>query len=217
MNKNNTVAAELIMKELDAKEEIVVPIADGKEVCMLVKYAIPVADAMELIGNIVDTCVDSTELEYTPEGYGTIIRREVLMKYANIQMPESIEDVYKLVWETDLYDRVCEHINMQQLNDLIDAANMKISYERNMLISTAAKKAAEVMDEMNRMLEGINAAFAGLDTTEMGTLMKKLSEMESINTAGVVKAIVEEKKPKRKTVRKKTKVEEPKADDAVDG
>lgn len=209
-----TVTAEMIMGVMKEEELLVVPVGDDQDVCMLVTKTISIEDALELVGNIVSACVDTDEVEYTPEGYGTIVRREVLTKYANIEMPDDIDAVYKLVWQSGLYERVYELINKEQLNDLLESANMRIGFERSMMVSTAAKKTAEMLDKLNQIMDSFGSVFNDMNNESMNRLMQNLSKMENIDAAGIVKAISEQHKTKRKTVKKKAPQ---KADDAVDG
>ena len=86
-----------------------------------VRSWLPLPEMFGLIQNTVTVVFDPEEQRYAPELLDFAIRAGVISYYAAVDLPETLEEQYELVYTTDLYETVCKHISQSQLAAIQDA------------------------------------------------------------------------------------------------
>lgn len=76
---------------------------------------LPFRDVSQFINAVMDLCFDTEHEIAVPEAADFAIRLNVLMRYAGIMMTNDIEEQYRIVYESGLYEAVIEVINTAQL------------------------------------------------------------------------------------------------------
>lgn len=155
-----------------------------------IKRILPLDEAAEFVQDIVSYCVDADSGEYSPEGYDLAIRTGVLTRYANFTMPSSFDKQYALVYGTDAFDTVMKYINVGQFQDIVRAADRKISFTLGMLTSTAASEMMKVVKKLNEVADSSNAAFSKLDDDKFNDFVTGLAALGSTGENALAKAIV---------------------------
>lgn len=116
-----------------------------------IKRCIGLKDMVAFVENIVQNCYDEDSGVYSPELLDTIIRREVMTRYANFSLPTSSERVYRAVYCTDAYDVILENINTDQLDAIISSALQKINYLKERQINIISNKLDGFVDKMGEL------------------------------------------------------------------
>lgn len=75
-----------------------------------------------LIHSIVDFCVKDDGSSIMPELLDFSIRLNIICAYADIDLPSSTDDIYKLICYSDLYKYVTDNVNSVQVNNIIESA-----------------------------------------------------------------------------------------------
>lgn len=145
-------------------------------VTLNVRKFLPMNEAMGFVKDVVESCVDMNKAEYTPEAYDLALRGFTIARYAGIKFGKSdTSKVFRLVYETDIYEAVADVIDAEQYASLLNAIEERIEYNRGMLISTAAKKAMELLNQLTE--------FAGAAST-------MTEQMKSLDLEGVLDSVI---------------------------
>lgn len=111
---------------------------------IIIEKSISLRKACEFVNEVVNSCFNEDDGEYMPEIKDFSIRACTVEKYTNIALPKNVEELYDLLYATDIYGFVCERINRKQLAALIDAANEKIDYRVESGVAMVRKAVADV-------------------------------------------------------------------------
>ncbi len=87
---------------------------NGKTVS--VKRLLTFREVSQFINAVMDLCFDSEHEIAVPEAADFAIRLNVLLRYAGIMMDTEIEEQYRIVYESGLYEAVAEAVNAAQLD-----------------------------------------------------------------------------------------------------
>ena len=173
------------------KENIItVPMRGNEEVTITIRRTLPLKDMMQFVQNVVSSCIDKEKSEYVPEIKNFAIRSEVLTNYANFNMPSNVEKQYELVYCTDVYNQVIEHIDTRQLAEIEDAIDSHIDHEIKMIQSVVATKTNELLLRVEEMIEQFSNIFGGINSDDFNGVVKKLSEMDGITEESIAKAVL---------------------------
>lgn len=87
---------------------------------IIVKQILPMNDFMTLVKHIIDDC--SNEDEGVAVGLVDFaFKVNVVASYAFIELPKDINDAYYIIYVSDLFDTICNAINRNQLNAIVNA------------------------------------------------------------------------------------------------
>lgn len=177
---------ESVLKE----NTIVVPMRGNEEVNITVRHILPLKEMMQFVENVVSSCVDTENASYTPEIKEFAIRSEIMTTYANFNLPSNVEKQYELLYCTDVFCQVMEHINQKQLYEIEEAINARIDHEVKMIETVLAAKTNEMMLRIENMVEQFESAFGGVNSKEFNEVVKKLSEMDNMTEESIAKAVL---------------------------
>lgn len=96
-----------------------------------VKSIIPFSEMIGMVEYIVNSCLSKDGL-FMPEFLDFSLRVCVLNYYSLVELPESIEDKFYIVYQSDIYDTVIKHINKGQIESIKNSVNMCVDkFARN--------------------------------------------------------------------------------------
>jgi hypothetical protein len=85
---------------------------------MYVKTFLPLDEYKNLIDSIIQACTaENGECIYELVDFATKVN--IIAAYALIELPEDIDELYYIVYETDLYDTVCKNANKDQVASVL--------------------------------------------------------------------------------------------------
>lgn len=96
---------------------VVIPWMDKR---ITVINTIPMRDVTDFIESVFDFGIDRNTNTAYPEFIDLGIRANVVMRYSNVELPADLEEQYKILYCTNLYDVICKRINQQQLAAIKD-------------------------------------------------------------------------------------------------
>lgn len=158
-----------------------------------VRRVLPLYDVMQLVADVVSTCVDTETGEYIPEVQAFAVRSAVLTMYANFTLPKDPQKQYDLIYNTTAFQQVLDVIDRVQYDEILYSINERIKHEVAMLESTMARQVAELTDNMNRFIKNSEELFGTVGGDDMSALMKNLSKIGKVNEKELVKAIIDAK------------------------
>lgn len=154
-----------------------------KDVVIQVRTTLPLEDAMGFVRDIVATCIDDENAEYSPELFDFAVRLYTLMYYANIDLSKDAKKAYQILYNTGIFDQVSESVQAEQLVDLIEAAEKKIEHWKNILSSSIAGKVSDLMKKMDEVMSGSEQMIEAIDGEEFKAAVARLADSGILNSA----------------------------------
>lgn len=87
---------------------------------------LPLDDVPKFVRAVIDGCYSKTTQSFVPELKDFIFRMNVVSRYACVDLPTDLDELYTILYNTDLYDKLIEVINAGQLKALDEAVNTYI-------------------------------------------------------------------------------------------
>lgn len=134
-------------------------------ISITVKSFLNVSELTKLSYSATDICFTSDET-YLPEVYDFAIAITTINVYTDLVVPESVEDQYKLITQTDLLDKIIECIDIKQYEKIIKAIEEKIDYRIETNINLMRKQAKEIFESANSLYTQIKDVFADINPEE---------------------------------------------------
>lgn len=152
---DNKLTMKMLIEKLPAAERVEVQLGGALEGMTLnVRKTLPLNDSMRFVTDVVTSCADVDKGEYTYSGYDFAMRANTIAYYAELKIGKSdMSKLYRLMYETDIYDRVRAVINEDQYDALINAVWGELEYAREMLTSTAGTKTMELLAQVGEFAQ----------------------------------------------------------------
>lgn len=158
-------------------------------ITLRVKKVLTLMETMEFVRNVADSCFARDTGEYLPEIFEFAEACSILEFYGNIELPDDIEKKYQIVYCTDILDAVVAHVDINQLENIIDAANKKVKHRAKSNIEALTKQMNEAISQFASLEESISKVFAGIDNDSISSLVNAISN-GGFNEERVVDAIM---------------------------
>ena len=78
-------------------------------------------EEIRTIHEIISLCVDDNDGSVAIELLEFYIRFKIICSYAKVSFPENLDDIYKLVYHSDLYKYIIDNVNNTQVNNIINS------------------------------------------------------------------------------------------------
>lgn len=168
------------------------------EADIVVKKVLSIRDMLTFVSNVSDSCF-SDEYGFMPEMLDFAIRSNALEIYANFNLPDNIERRYDLLYRTDAFDVVMEHVDHRQFDTLVDAIDRKIDYLCDMNISSINREVEKLVASMEELHNNAEKIFGGVDADDMKKIVSALAS-GGVDEKKLVDALVERKYPQSEAV-----------------
>ncbi len=114
------ITAEAVINAVDADPKLAVVM--WNVLLIAIRSCVSLRELQQMTDLILMRCWDGTRYLY--ELFGYALRRSVIEAYTNVSLPDDPERCYSLICQTDLYQVICEYINLDQLGDLDKAVQL---------------------------------------------------------------------------------------------
>lgn len=91
-------------------------------VSLSVRTMLTFEETSEFVNSVVSACYDEGRDAFVPEAFDFAFRANVIMRYSCSEMPDGIEEKYAIVYGTDLYETLMQHICRDQVAAVREAA-----------------------------------------------------------------------------------------------
>jgi len=91
------------------------------------RRSLPFTEMLTFVNDVVQSCFQRDGV-YTPEVLDFAIKSNIISRYTNVSLPDNLEHRYAMLYNSDLVDFVSQHINMQQVQEMVTSINRKLSY-----------------------------------------------------------------------------------------
>lgn len=192
MKKITINAFENVMNEMYAPEDVF----EWRGIEVTVHKTLSLSDMLSFVDNVAKSCFSKDTGEYEPAAKDFAIRSMVLERYANFTMPASISLQYDLMYKTDAFFAVIEHIDRTQFEVILDAIEDKIEYIKSTNIAAFKKQVADFtsslekfesqMDEINSVVgeEGLGKMITALGNAKLDEDNLVRAYLENKNALG---------------------------------
>lgn len=160
-----------------------------------IRKSLPLRDVLTFVDTVSKSCFNSETSEYLPEVKVFAIKCCVLEMYANFALPSNVEHKYDLVYNTNAFDTVIEHINMRQLNEIVDAISEKVDNIARANIETINKQMNDIYRAFDGLQNQFTKMFSGISSEDMSGFVQAVSEGK-LDEEKLVKAYMTQSKEK---------------------
>lgn len=161
-----------------------------------VRYTISINEALEFSNSVVNLCYADKDSAYSPEIKDFAIRANLVSRYTNIELPESIEDKYMFLYTTDVFDVIRREVNPRQLRSIIYGIDERIEYMNNTIMSGVYKEFMSIVSDMEKLSGIMNDMFGGIDKDTLGAVASSLADgnFDETKFAGEVFKLIQDSK-----------------------
>lgn len=185
----NNISIEESKKIVDGLESNEVTVNwHGAKLC--IKKTLPVKDMLEVVQNVVRGSFADDDLNYMPELTDFVLLREVMSKYTNVDLPEDTEELYELLYRTDLMDVVLDNINGRQFTKIYNAINAKLKYMSETNIERFAKQMEEAINKVTDLVSAFSSIMDDVSPDDVSNLLAAVSKIGELDEAELVDAVI---------------------------
>lgn len=156
----------LLEKETEREVEI------APDLNIRIKKRLSLAEMLSFVNEVVESCVDIPSGEYLPELREFVIRANVLTRYANFTLPTNVERKYELVFGTSAYETVICYIDTNQLNEIRDVIDRRISYVISAMTSAVSFKTTEMLDKVGELTNKVGDSINEMNPEELDKMFE---------------------------------------------
>lgn len=170
------IASEEVLNAITDDEKDLFAHIEWRGLDITVQRRLSFVGMMTTVDNIVQSCFNISDGMYLPEVCDFVFRCAVIDSYTNISLPDSNEDKYSILYDTDLCAAVSAAIDDEQLRNISDAVEEKIDY----YVTSSAQNLRRQIESAYNTLEGLlgklSDAFDWIDKDTFATLIGALGE-----------------------------------------
>ena len=101
---------------------------------IVVKQLLPMDEFVRTVREIIHSCI-SPNGGFAIELLDFVMRVKIISSYAYVELPKELDDVYYVIYASDLFETVCSNINQAQLeaikNTVVKAVEVGCFYEQS--------------------------------------------------------------------------------------
>jgi hypothetical protein len=125
---------------------------------------------------VVEVCFDKETGAYHPEARDYADRLMTVVFYTNVRLPEENEHRYKLLYKTDLYRVILEHVNPEQYDEMMAAISRKISHELHLNKRFLETKVEAAANDVARVVDAVSELFEGVEPGDIQNIAKAIGD-----------------------------------------
>lgn len=191
-NANKKISISFMDKALEAQEKKNIVVMQWHDTDVTIKQTIGLMDMIAFVDNVTECCF-MEDGSYHPELREFLFRCNVLTRYANFSLPENVEHKFALVYGTDAYDFVAQHIDERQLNMLDAAIYEKLTYLCDMNTAGLEQKMYNAVQAFEDLQEKLASLFEGIGPDDMAKIASAMANGQ-FSEERLVKAYAEQMK-----------------------
>lgn len=139
------------------------------------RRSLPFTEVLAFVDDVVQSCFQRNGA-YVPEVLDFAIKSNIISKYTNVSMPDNLEHRYAILYNSDLVDFVCQHINMQQLQEMVNSINRKLTYMCDTNTVSVQNRLNDLISAFETMQEKTEAMFGDVTPDDMTRLVGAIGD-----------------------------------------
>ena len=93
-------------------------------IAVTLRTLLPLVEVTQFVNSVMDSCYDKEHDVFVPDMMDFAFRVNAVSRYACVELPESIEEQYSILYNTDIFDTIVSYANAAQLQSIKDAINV---------------------------------------------------------------------------------------------
>ena len=166
-----------------------------------VRNHLSMEEMVEFVDFVVSNCTQDNGETYIPELKDFLIRVQVIRKYTNIELPNTIKDQYDFVYGSDLISKLVDGIiNRNEFNNILQGIECQLAYTESVEHREYKKKIDEIYSSLTALTNQVSKIYDEMTPEELTDLMKVMAGMSngSISDEEIAKAIMNYKESQSK-------------------
>ena len=143
---------------------------------LYVKKNISFKETLDFVKYVTELCFAEDTHEYLPEARDLAIKIFLIQHYTNIDLPDSLEERNKFIYETDIVQTVLNFVNPYQFNEIIRAIDLKIDYMADANIEAINNKMDELYKSFEELSNSLETVFGGINEDSMVDLVNAIKD-----------------------------------------
>lgn len=139
------------------------------------RRSIPFTEMLTFVDDVAQSCFQRNGV-YLPEVLDFAIKSNIIKRYTNVSLPDNLEHRYAILYNTDLVDFVCQHINMQQVQEMVTSINRKLSYMCDTNTVSVQNRLNDLISAFETMQEKTEAMFSNVTPDDMTKLVGAIGD-----------------------------------------
>lgn len=158
---------------------------------IIIKRTISIQEMFTAADLISHACFAAEDDSYQPENKDFAIRNYVMELYTNVTLPADTEKRYYMLYKSDLFNVVLEHINKQQFNTMLRAVDEKVDYAVRAQLDGMQRQAGDLIREIRHVSDQISSIFKDISGDDVNKLVETL--VSGIDENKLAEAYIEQK------------------------
>lgn len=181
-------AFERVMADRFTQTEVI----DWNGLKVTIRHYLSLADAIAFVNHVTESAFDK-DGAYVPETFDFAIRLNILCRYANFALPQSVEKKYDFVYGTDAVGTIMQHIDTKQLDVIVHACENKIRYLCDTNTSAVQQELAKVIGALDDLQESAADVMKDVDPKLLSSLTAAIAKGGALDEGALASAVLEKK------------------------
>lgn len=177
MSKSKKLTFNMLYNSADVKPVINTVTVNNIEVP--VKSYIGLVDMIKFVREVRDSCFEDETMEYLPEAKDFAIRINTLVYYAGVAVPTDTSKAYDLLYGTDIYNMVFEHIDDHQYYQIMCSIDDAIEHKRELIRESHASEGREILGKINELIDSTDDAVDKMNSDEFRNMFSGLMNAQA--------------------------------------
>ncbi len=148
-------------------------------------------DMVMFVRDVVSSSFNKETGEYLPEATDFAISCSILEYYVGIKIPKNIDEVYEVIYETDLMSSIMPFICRRQYDSMLNSITKKIEHIANSNIQALTKQVNEASYSIKSLADNLGEIFKTIDSDAMTKLITFIGD-GSVDEYKIAKAFSED-------------------------
>lgn len=158
----------------------------------ITQKTLPLSIMTGFVEAVVDSCVDETTGEYLPQSYDLAIKLNTVLYYSDCSLPDKLDEQYRILLESDLYDFITDNINKTQYREMLRAIDRKIKFKLDCISYSLTTPAKQIIDKINNLISENQKTFETINKTDINELIKSINDISNRNDKDIAVTISQE-------------------------
>lgn len=161
-----------------------------------VKRMVPFTRVLGLVRTITDSCFAVDSGEFLPEVRELATRAAIVEEYSNVRLPDNIDHKYEVLFCTDIYDQIVQHIDGTQYGQVLMAVDERLDIMVDANIEAMRRRLDKALVEFENMIDQTMTLFNGVNPDDIEKVSKSIADNGMIDEKKLMQAYLEEKENK---------------------
>lgn len=157
---------------------------------LVIKRTLTAMEMLQIVENVTRGSFNDDNASFTPELTDFVFLREVVEKYTNVDIPQDVEDLYALLYRTDIIDVIMDNINGRQFTKMYNAITTKIKYISETNVERIAAQMGDAVKQITDLVSNFASIMDGVTADDVTNLISAVSGIGSIDEAKLVDAVI---------------------------